>query len=89
VVRDDRFQISADAVKKQALVLEHAEAANLHIYIHSDRQKIERRVDEGGMKLCNTQFEEEIYPLDVGRCRSVPVIIFEACERSNSADWLL
>jgi len=59
---DDRFTISADAVKKQARVFKSVLKLdkNFHIYIHGDRNKIERGVDEAGRKFYKIYYEQEL-----------------------------
>lgn len=59
---DDRFTISADAVKKQARVFKSVLKLdkNFHIYIHGDRNKIERGVDEAGRKFYKIFYEQEL-----------------------------
>lgn len=62
VALDDRFEISADAVKKQARVFKSVLKLdkNFHIYIHGDRNKIERGVDENGRKYYKIYYEQEL-----------------------------
>lgn len=57
----DRFDISTHAVKSQARVFKSVLKLdkNFHIYIHGDRQKIERGVDEHGRKYYKIYYEEE------------------------------
>jgi len=59
---DDRFAISADAVKKQARVFKSVLKLDkdFHIYIHGDRNKIERGVDESGRKFYKIYYEQEL-----------------------------
>lgn len=58
---EDRFAISPDAVKKQARVFKSVLKLdkNFHIYIHGDRNKIERGVDEQGRKFYKIYYEQE------------------------------
>ena len=62
VALDDRFEISSDAVKKQARVFKSVLKLdkNFHIYIHGDRNKIERGVDENGRKFYKIYYEQEL-----------------------------
>ncbi|MDX9749996.1 MAG: nucleoid-associated protein [Flavobacteriales bacterium] len=57
----DRFDISTHAVKSQARVFKSVLKLdkNFHIYIHGDRQKIERGVDDNGRKYYKIYYEEE------------------------------
>lgn len=59
---EDRFAISADAVKKQARVFKSVLKLDkdFHIYIHGDRSKIERGVDESGRKFYKIYYEQEL-----------------------------
>ncbi len=59
---DERFAISADAVKKQARVFKSVLKLDkdFHIYIHGDRSKIERGVDESGRKFYKIYYEQEL-----------------------------
>lgn len=59
---EDRFTISADAVKKQARVFKSVLKLdkNFHIYIHGDRNKIERGVDDSGRKYYKIYYEQEL-----------------------------
>jgi hypothetical protein len=59
---EDSFTISADAVKKQARVFKSVLKLdkNFHIYIHGDRNKIERGVDESGRKYYKIFYEQEL-----------------------------
>ncbi|MCW5899545.1 MAG: nucleoid-associated protein [Flavobacteriales bacterium] len=59
---EERFAISADAVKKQARVFKSVLKLdkNFHIYIHGDRDKIERGVDERGRKYYKIYYEQEL-----------------------------
>jgi hypothetical protein len=58
----DRFAISADAVKRQARVFKSVLKLdkNFHIYIHGDRNKIEQGVDENGRKFYKIYYEQEL-----------------------------
>lgn len=57
----DQFEISNEAVKKQARVFKSVLKLdkNFHIYIHGDRDLIERGVDERGRKFYKIYYEEE------------------------------
>jgi hypothetical protein len=57
----DNFEISAQAVKKQARIFKSVIKLdkNFHIYIHGDRNKIEQGVDETGRKFYKIYYEEE------------------------------
>lgn len=59
---DERFAISADAVRKQARVFKSVLKLDkdFHIYIHGDRNKIERGVDESGRKFYKIYYEQEM-----------------------------
>lgn len=59
---DERFAISADAVKRQARVFKSVLKLDkdFHIYIHGDRNKIERGVDENGRKFYKIYYEQEL-----------------------------
>ncbi len=59
---DDRFEISAHAVKKQARVFKSVLKLdkNFHIYIHGDRDKIEQGVDDKGRKYYKIYYEQEL-----------------------------
>lgn len=59
---DERFAISADAVKRQARVFKSVLKLDkdFHIYIHGDRNKIERGVDESGRKFYKIYYEQEL-----------------------------
>ncbi|MCB9166872.1 MAG: nucleoid-associated protein [Flavobacteriales bacterium] len=59
---EDGFTISADAVKRQARVFKSVLKLdkNFHIYIHGDRNKIERGVDEQGRKFYKIYYEQEL-----------------------------
>ena len=59
---EDRFEISADAVKKQARVFKSVLKLdkNFHIYIHGDREKIERGVDDSGRKYYKIYYDQEL-----------------------------
>ncbi len=59
---EERFSISPDAVKKQARVFKSVLKLdkNFHIYIHGDRNKIERGVDEQGRKFYKIYYEQEL-----------------------------
>ena len=58
---EPHFEISAQAVKKQARIFKSVLKLdkNFHIYIHGDRNKIERGTDESGRKFYKIYFEEE------------------------------
>lgn len=57
----DQFEISAQAVKKQARVFKSVLKLdkNFHIYIHGDRELIEQGVDKDGRKFYKIYYEEE------------------------------
>lgn len=57
----DSFEISAQAVKKQARIFKSVIKLdkNFHIYIHGNRQLIEQGVDADGRKYYKIYFEEE------------------------------
>lgn len=57
----DNFEISAQAVKKQARVFKKVLKLdkNFHIYIHGNRELIEQGVDEKGRKFYKIYYEEE------------------------------
>ena len=58
---DEGFEISSPAVKKQAKIFKSVLKLdkNFHIYIHGDRSKIERGVDDNGKKFYKVYFDEE------------------------------
>ncbi len=58
---DDHFDISMQAVKKQARVFKSVLKLdrNFHIYIHGDRELIEQGVDVDGRKFYKIYFEKE------------------------------
>jgi hypothetical protein len=58
---DDNFGISPYAVKKQARVFKSVLKLdkNFHIYIHGDKNLIERGVDNDGRKFYKIYYEEE------------------------------
>lgn len=58
---DDQFEISAQAVKKQARVFKSVLKLdkNFHIYIHGDRELIEQGTDENGRKFYKIYYNEE------------------------------
>ena len=58
---DDNFDISAQAVKKQARVFKSVLKLdkNFHIYIHGNRELIEQGVEKDGRKFYKIYFEEE------------------------------
>ena len=60
--QQDNFAISADAVKRQARVFKSVLKldTNFHLYIHGDREKIERGVDESGRKYDTIYYEQEL-----------------------------
>jgi hypothetical protein len=57
----DNFEISAQAVKKQARVFKNVLKLdkNFHIYIHGNREMIEQGIDENGRKYYKIYYEEE------------------------------
>src|SRR5699024_9451624 len=57
----DDFEISAQAVKKQARVFKSVLKLdkNFHIYIHGNRELIEQGIDENGRKYYKIYYEEE------------------------------
>jgi hypothetical protein len=57
----DSFEISAQAVKKQARVFKSVLKLdrNFHIYIHGSRELIEHGIDESGRKFYKIYYEEE------------------------------
>ncbi|HOY27819.1 MAG TPA: nucleoid-associated protein [Flavobacteriales bacterium] len=62
VAFDDHFEISSHAVKRQARVFKSVLKLdkNFHIYIHGDRDRIERGVDERtGRKFYKIYYDEE------------------------------
>jgi hypothetical protein len=62
VAFDDHFDISTHAVKRQARVFKSVLKLdkNFHIYIHGDRDRIERGVDERtGRKFYKIYYDEE------------------------------
>jgi len=58
---DDHFTISSHAVKKQARIFKSVLKLdkNFHIYIHGDKDLIERGVDEDGRKYYKLYYKEE------------------------------
>lgn len=58
---EDNFQISTQAVKKQQRVFKSVLKLdkNFHVYIHGNRDLIERGVDENGRKYYKIYYEEE------------------------------
>ncbi|MEZ4737936.1 MAG: nucleoid-associated protein [Flavobacteriales bacterium] len=58
---EDNFEISAQAVKRQARIFKSVLKLdkNFHIYIHGDRNKIEHGVDESGRKFYKIYYEQE------------------------------
>lgn len=58
---EDNFDISAEVVKKQSRVFKSVLKLdkNFHIYIHGDRDLIERGVDEDGRKYYKIYYREE------------------------------
>ena len=58
----DNFEISAQAVKRQARIFKSVLKLdkNFHIYIHGDRNKIEQGVDENGRKFYKIYYEQEM-----------------------------
>src|SRR5690554_1915447 len=61
VVFEDNFEISSQAVKKQARKFKSVLKLdrNFHIYIHGDRDLIEQGIDEKGRKFYKIYYEEE------------------------------
>lgn len=59
---EDSFEISSEAVKKQARVFKSVLKLdkNFHIYIHGDRDKIEKGVEPDGRKFYKVYFDEEV-----------------------------
>ena len=57
----DNFQISTQAVKKQARVFKSVLKLdkNFHVYIHGNRELIEQGVDENGRKFYKIYYEQE------------------------------
>lgn len=57
----DNFEISAQAVKKQARIFKNVLKLdkNFHIYIHGNRELIEQGIDENGRKYYKIYYEEE------------------------------
>jgi hypothetical protein len=57
----DTFEISAQAVKKQAKIFKSVLKLdkNFHIYIHGDRELIEQGSDPDGRKYYKIYFKEE------------------------------
>lgn len=57
----DNFEISAQAVKKQARIFKNVLKLdkNFHIYIHGNRELIEQGIDEKGRKFYKIYYEEE------------------------------
>ncbi len=57
----DSFDISPQAVKKQARVFKSVLKLdkNFHIYIHGSREKIERGVDDDGRKYYKIYYDQE------------------------------
>ncbi len=57
----DEFEISTQAVKKQAKIFKSVLKLdkNFHIYIHGDRDLIEQGVDEGGRKFYKIYYQDE------------------------------
>lgn len=58
---EDNFEISSEAVKKQARSFKSILKLdkNFHIYIHGDRNKIEKGVESDGRKFYKVYFDEE------------------------------
>jgi len=58
----DNFEISAQAVKKQARVFKKVLKLdkNFHVYIHGNRDLIEQGIDENGRKFYKLYYEEEM-----------------------------
>jgi hypothetical protein len=61
IIIPDQFDISSQAVKKQARVFKSILKLdkNFHIYIHGDRELIEQGTDEQGRKFYKIYYEEE------------------------------
>lgn len=61
VALSDNFEISAQAVKKQARVFKNVLKLdkNFHIYIHGNRELIEHGIDENGRKFYKIYYEQE------------------------------
>ena len=59
---EDNFEISNQAVKKQAKMFKKILKLdkNFHIYIHGDSNKIEKGVESDGRKFYKVYFDEEI-----------------------------
>jgi len=59
---DDSFEISNQAVKKQARIFKKVLKLdkNFHIYIHGDPNKIEKGVETDGRKFYKVYFDEEV-----------------------------
>jgi len=57
----DNFEISSQAVKKQARVFKSVLKLdkNFHIYIHGNREMLEQGIDENGRKYYKIYYEEE------------------------------
>jgi hypothetical protein len=57
----DNFNISQQAVKKQARVFKSVLKLdkNFHVYIHGDRELIEQGIEEDGRKYYKLYFREE------------------------------
>ncbi|MDL2297504.1 nucleoid-associated protein, partial [Bacteroidales bacterium OttesenSCG-928-E04] len=62
IVLEDRFNISAPAVKKQNRVFKSVIKLdkNFHIYVHGNHNLIEQGVDESGRKFYRIFYEEEL-----------------------------
>ncbi len=58
---DSQFEVSQEAVKKKERVFKSVLKLdkNFHVYIHGDRSKIEKGVDENGRKYYKIFYEEE------------------------------
>lgn len=58
---NDHFEISPEAVKKQARIFKSVLKLdkNFHIYIHGDRKLIEKGVEDNGRKYYKVYYEEE------------------------------
>jgi len=58
---DDSFDISAQAVKRQSRIFKNVLKLdkNFHIYIHGDKELIEKGVDEDGRKYYKIYYENE------------------------------
>jgi len=57
----DNFEISAQAVKKQSKIFKSVLKLdkNFHIYIHGDKELIEKGVEKDGRKFYKIYYKEE------------------------------